>query len=218
MLRPLVLFSEGIEIERGDFRDHALEVTGGSATRAERVDGRRDLWEISIEPICDDDASLVQPEVRSYDEAGAVCTGDGRWLSNRLMLTVAGPEQQDPDPLPDDTEEPQPDPPDDTEEPEEPQEPPSPPRNLTAVVNGDGTITLSWDSPDDNSVTGYQIHRIRPKIPDGAVLTTHGRSPRHAASSGSNSAAVSDISAVNVDGETGPAIARRTARPVPASM
>ena len=110
MLRPLVFFSEGIEIERGDFCDHALEVTGGSATRAERVDGRRDLWEISIEPICDDDASLVQPEVRSYDEAGAVCTGDGRWLSNRLMLTVAGPEQQDPDPLPDDTEEPHPNP------------------------------------------------------------------------------------------------------------
>ena len=199
-----ILFSEGIEIKRRDFRDHALEVTGGSATRAQRVEGRRDLWEISIEPISDDDVSLVLPEGRSCDGAGAICTGDGRWLSNRPMLTVAGPEQQDPDPPdnteqpqpdpphdteqpqpdpppdnteqpqpdppPDNTEQPQPDPPDDTEEPEEPQKPPPPPRNLKAVVNEDGTITLSWDSPDDDSVTGYQIHRIRPKLGDDSFV------------------------------------------------
>ena len=38
---------------------------------------------------------------------------------------------------------------------EEPQEAPPAPQNLTATVNG--SITLTWDAPDDNSVTGYQI-------------------------------------------------------------
>ena len=44
----------------------------------------------------------------------------------------------------------------------EPTEPPPKPTNLTARVNGDGSITLSWEAPDDDSVTGYQILRRRP--------------------------------------------------------
>ena len=45
---------------------------------------------------------------------------------------------------------------------EEPQEPPAAPRNLTAAVHGDGSVTLSWEAPDDDSVSGYQILRRRP--------------------------------------------------------
>ena len=44
----------------------------------------------------------------------------------------------------------------------EPTEPPPKPTNLTAVVNDDGSVTLSWDAPDDDSVTGYQVLRRRP--------------------------------------------------------
>ena len=44
----------------------------------------------------------------------------------------------------------------------EPAEPPAKPTNLTAVVNDDGSVTLSWDAPDDESVTGYQVLRRRP--------------------------------------------------------
>ena len=40
--------------------------------------------------------------------------------------------------------------------------PPPAPTNLTAVVNEDGWVTLTWDAPDDDSVTGYQILRRRP--------------------------------------------------------
>ena len=44
---------------------------------------------------------------------------------------------------------------------EDPQslEPPVAPVNLTAVVNEDGSVTLSWDDPGDESVTGYQVRR-----------------------------------------------------------
>ena len=49
------------------------------------------------------------------------------------------------------------------------QEPPSKPTNLTGVVNGDGSITLSWEAPG-GSVTGYQILRRRPTMNEGTLL------------------------------------------------
>ena len=42
------------------------------------------------------------------------------------------------------------------------QEPPAAPDNLEAVENADGSVTLSWDAPDDDSITGYQILRREP--------------------------------------------------------
>ena len=45
-----------------------------------------------------------------------------------------------------------------------PQNPPPKPTGLTATVNGDGSITLNWTAPDDDSVTGYQILRRRPQM------------------------------------------------------
>ena len=56
-----------------------------------------------------------------------------------------------------------------TEEPPQ-QDPPSKPTNLTGVVNGDGSITLRWEAPDDDSVTGYQILRRRPTEGEDTLL------------------------------------------------
>ena len=52
----------------------------------------------------------------------------------------------------------------------EPTEPPPKPTNLTARVNGDGHIVLSWEAPDDDSVTGYQILRRRPTQGEDTLL------------------------------------------------
>ena len=49
-----------------------------------------------------------------------------------------------------------------------PTEPPPAPTNLVAEVNQDGTVTLTWDSPNDDSVTGYQILR---RCPSGGEKT-----------------------------------------------
>ena len=43
--------------------------------------------------------------------------------------------------------------------------PPPAPQNLTAVVNGDGQIVLSWEAPGDDSITGYQV--LRPEAHRG---------------------------------------------------
>ena len=49
-------------------------------------------------------------------------------------------------------------------------EPPQAPQDLTATVNEDGSITLSWSAPNDDSVTGYQILRRRPREGEDTLL------------------------------------------------
>ena len=51
-----------------------------------------------------------------------------------------------------------------------PTDPPGSPRKLTGTANSDGTVTLSWDAPNDDSVTGYQILRKRPREGEKILL------------------------------------------------
>ena len=51
-----------------------------------------------------------------------------------------------------------------------PTEPPGRPRNLTGAANADGTVALSWDAPNDDTVTGYQILRRRPTEGEKTLL------------------------------------------------
>ena len=44
-----------------------------------------------------------------------------------------------------------------------PTDPPRAPGNLTAVENADGLVNLTWDAPDNDSVTGYRILLLRPE-------------------------------------------------------
>ena len=39
---------------------------------------------------------------------------------------------------------------------------PAAPQNLVATANANGSVTLTWDDPGDESVTGYQVLRHRP--------------------------------------------------------
>ena len=51
-----------------------------------------------------------------------------------------------------------------------PTDPPGAPRNLTGIANSDGTVTLRWDAPNDDSVSGYQILRRRPREGENTLL------------------------------------------------
>ncbi len=51
-----------------------------------------------------------------------------------------------------------------------PTDPPPAPTNLEVSDNGDGTLTLTWNAPDDDSVTGYQILRRRPQEGEKTLL------------------------------------------------
>ena len=73
-------------------RDHALTVTGGEVVRARRMEKGKNLrWEITVSPDSNGAVTIVLPATTNCDAEGAICTGDGRMLSNQETLTVAGP-------------------------------------------------------------------------------------------------------------------------------
>ena len=84
-------FSEPIASSYKTLRDHSFDVIGGSVTRARRVNGRNDLWEITVKPGGTGAVRVVLAAGRACDETGAVCTGDGRPLADGILeLDIAG--------------------------------------------------------------------------------------------------------------------------------
>ena len=91
-------FSEEIRISYRTLRDAAFEATGGTVTRARRlVLGSSVRWEITVGPASDEDLVLVLPTTADCEATDAICTSDGRGLSNRLAATVAGPPSAQPE-------------------------------------------------------------------------------------------------------------------------
>ena len=73
-------------------RDNAFTVTGGEVVKARRLEkGKNVRWEISVRPDGNGPVTIVLPATTDCDADGAVCTDDGRMLSNRLEITVPGP-------------------------------------------------------------------------------------------------------------------------------
>ena len=73
-------------------RAHAFTVTGGSVTGARRLEAPSNIgWEVVVEPDSNGDVTIVLPATTDCNAQGAICTGDGRPLSNRLEITVSGP-------------------------------------------------------------------------------------------------------------------------------
>ena len=73
-------------------RDHAFTVTGGQVTEARRLVPRSNVgWEIHVQPDGDGTVTIVLPATTDCTAEGAICTQDGRKLSNSLNLTIPGP-------------------------------------------------------------------------------------------------------------------------------
>ena len=73
-------------------RDHAFTVTGGEVIKVRRMEPPgNDRWEITVSPSSDTGVTIVLPVTGDCADDGAVCTQDGRPLSNRLELTVSRP-------------------------------------------------------------------------------------------------------------------------------
>ena len=85
-----ILFSEGIGIGYKTLRDESVSATGGTVTRARRVNGRNDLWEITVRPSGHGDATVTLAGGRACGASGAVCTrgNDRRPLANSPSATV----------------------------------------------------------------------------------------------------------------------------------
>ena len=72
-------------------REDVVAVTGGRATSAGRVDRRRDLWRLRVEPDSPADVTVTVAAGAACGTPAAVCTKDGRALSNTISATVRGP-------------------------------------------------------------------------------------------------------------------------------
>ena len=81
-------FSEDVDIEPEDMRDHALTVVGATVTSAARVDGQSDLWEITLTPDGEADVGIVLPVGRACTEEGALCTAAGINLSGTVPVPL----------------------------------------------------------------------------------------------------------------------------------
>ena len=79
----------------------ALAVSGGTVTNARRVDpGAFDAWQVRVRPSGDGAVSLSLVPAPDCAAAGALCTPDGRALSNAVAARVAGPADGDTSPEP----------------------------------------------------------------------------------------------------------------------
>ena len=86
-----IAFSADVAITPQNMRDHALTITGGTVIQATRVDGRSDLWELTVEPAGTGAVSILVPLNRPCSETGALCTADGRMLVTAPAQTIPGP-------------------------------------------------------------------------------------------------------------------------------
>ena len=85
-------FSEEFGISYVTLRDDAFSVTDGEVTSARRLtQGSNIGWTITVTPDSAADVTIVLPVTTDCNANGAVCTADGRKLSNRLEFTVSGP-------------------------------------------------------------------------------------------------------------------------------
>ena len=79
--------------------EDVVAVSGGRATSAGRVNRRRDLWQLTVEPDSPADVTVTLAAGAACDSPAAVCTKDGRALSQGISATVRGPaadEQESP--------------------------------------------------------------------------------------------------------------------------
>ena len=86
-------FSQEIPLSYKTLQDNAFTVAGGEVIKARRLEpGKNVGWEITVRPDDDGTVTIVLLVTEDCASNHAICTEDGRPLSNRLEVTVPGPE------------------------------------------------------------------------------------------------------------------------------
>ncbi len=86
-------FSENVKAGYARIRDDAFTIMGGEIDKAVRKEqGSNQNWTITVQPDGNGQISITLPETTGCDDTGAICTYDGRKLSDSTSAQVAGPE------------------------------------------------------------------------------------------------------------------------------
>ena len=155
--RPQVIVAFSLPVASFEMTTPSLSLTGAtvSSVRRHEEDGLQNAWIFFLAPDGNDDIVFSLVTGRPCD-SGGICTEDGGMLSEGVQVALPGPEEEEEEEAGDDQQ--------------TPESPPAKPTNLTATVNADGHIVLSWTAPDDDSVTGYQVLRRRPSEGEDTLL------------------------------------------------
>ena len=138
----------GVAAEDPDGRTVAYDITAGNEGGEFEMDSSS--GEITVA------GELDYVSVASYSLTVQATDGDGEANEVTVWVEVAGTKEN--------TEETTQDiPPQENDQSTDAVAPPAP-QNLSATLNDDGSITLSWDTSGDDSVTGYQVLRRRPSL------------------------------------------------------
>ena len=84
-----ILFSKDVDIEPDALRDDAIKVSHATVTAAARVDGRDDLWEVTLTPKATQAISIQLRGQLECTEDAAICTADGKKLAANVIHSVA---------------------------------------------------------------------------------------------------------------------------------
>ena len=91
-----IRFSEELALSYATLKFRAFDVTGGEVLNAQRMDKPSNIrWLIKVRPDSNGDVTVVLPVTEDCATQGAICTEDGRPLSNRLEMMVTGPRSAD---------------------------------------------------------------------------------------------------------------------------
>ncbi|MYK88220.1 MAG: fibronectin type III domain-containing protein, partial [Acidobacteria bacterium] len=85
-------FSADLSTDYRTWQNEAVTVVGGRMLAVKRVNDRSDLWSITVSPESAGPVTLRVGSRGACDGVGAVCTADGRALSNRPSVTIQGPD------------------------------------------------------------------------------------------------------------------------------
>ena len=85
-------FSENVAAGYARIRDHAFSVNGANIKKAQRkTQGSNQNWTVTVDPIDNGRVSITLPETTNCNNAGAICTDDGRKLNHSTSDSVQGP-------------------------------------------------------------------------------------------------------------------------------
>ena len=133
-------FSEDIpELGYKTVRDSVLQVSNGRITKAKRhTQGSNQAWTITMRPASRQAVEIELSATINCNDTGAICV-DNRMMSSSLLRRIVST-QVDRVNMPELTAL------------------PTAPTNLTGATSN-GTVTLSWNAPQDSVVTGYLVLR-----------------------------------------------------------
>ncbi len=85
-------FSENVAAGYARIRDHAFSVNGATIKKAQRkTQGSNQNWTVTVDPTGNGGVSITLPETTNCNNAGAICTDDGRKLNHSTSDSVQGP-------------------------------------------------------------------------------------------------------------------------------